>query len=115
MCATCSTCVGVGRAEGGAARGWTAGPPGYTRTHAVATQIKDRHNGNILLTAEGHVVHIDFGFMLTNSPGNMQFEKAPFKLTQDFVDLLGGPRSSMFRSFRALCVKSYLALRKVCS
>eukprot|EP00352_Strombidinopsis_acuminata_P003447 CAMPEP_0176403428 /NCGR_PEP_ID=MMETSP0126-20121128/50089_1 /TAXON_ID=141414 ORGANISM="Strombidinopsis acuminatum, Strain SPMC142" /NCGR_SAMPLE_ID=MMETSP0126 /ASSEMBLY_ACC=CAM_ASM_000229 /LENGTH=35 /DNA_ID= /DNA_START= /DNA_END= /DNA_ORIENTATION= len=30
----------------------------------------------------GHIVHIDFGFILSNAPGRgLKFEKAPFKLT----------------------------------
>ena len=32
-------------------------------------QIKDRHNGNVLMDDEGRLVHIDFGFMLSNMSG----------------------------------------------
>lgn len=55
-------------------------------------QIKDRHNANILLDRDGHLVHIDFGFMLTRFPGGnvFQFEQAPFKFTNDFMEVMGG-------------------------
>ena len=75
-------------------------------------QIKDRHNGNILLDAVGHIIHIDFGFMLSNSPGGSNFESAPFKLTNEYIDIMGGPRSGSFRLFRALCVKAFMAARE---
>lgn len=83
--------------------------------YAIVTyllQVKDRHNGNILLDAEGHIIHIDFGFILSNNPGNMAFEQAPFKLTSDFVELMGGPRSASFQQFRSLCVRAFLVARK---
>lgn len=48
--------------------------------------MKDRHNGNILLDDDGHVIHIDFGFMLSNSPGGVNFENAPFKLTREMLE-----------------------------
>lgn len=45
-------------------------------------QVKDRHNGNILIDNKGHMIHIDFGFVLSISPGGINFENAPFKLTR---------------------------------
>jgi len=69
-------------------------------------QIKDRHNANILIDDAGHLIHIDFGFMFTNAPGKgIKFEKAPFKLTKEFVDAMGGVNSKTFQKFRKLLWK----------
>lgn len=75
-------------------------------------QIKDRHNGNIMVDDEGHIIHIDFGFLLSNSPGSVGFEAAPFKLTAEYVELLGGVNSAEFLKFKDLCKRCFNALRK---
>ncbi|ODV65274.1 kinase-like protein [Hyphopichia burtonii NRRL Y-1933] len=75
-------------------------------------QIKDRHNGNIMLDNEGHIIHIDFGFLLSNSPGSVGFEAAPFKLTAEYVELMGGIESSTYETFKNTCKQCFKALRK---
>ena len=75
--------------------------------------LKDRHNGNILLDSQGRIIHIDFGFFLTNSPGkNMDFETAPFKLTKEMIDIMGGYQGEMFIYYKVLMYQGLLALRK---
>jgi phosphatidylinositol 4-kinase len=75
--------------------------------------LKDRHNGNILLDRLGHVIHIDYGYMLTNSPGkNIGFETAPFKLTDEMLEVMDGEDSQMFSYFKVLFFQGLLALRK---
>jgi phosphatidylinositol 4-kinase A len=86
--------------------------------YAVASyllQAKDRHNGNIMVDNQGHVIHIDFGYIFGISPGgNMGFESAAFKLSFEMTQLLdpGNTRSSpQFLRFQELCIKGYLAVR----
>ena len=75
--------------------------------------IKDRHNGNILLSKDGSIIHIDFGFILGISPGgNLNFENAPFKITKDYVNLMGGVDSSIFCYFKSLFIRGLFVARK---
>lgn len=85
-------------------------------------QIKDRHNGNIMIDVHGRIVHIDFGFMLTNSPGAIKFENVPFKLTEEYLqvicakknvqDLAEASKTEGYRYFQELFVMGLLAARK---
>lgn len=72
--------------------------------------IKDRHNGNLMIDAEGHIIHIDFGFLLSNSPGGntMEFERSPFKLTKEMAEVMGGPKSGAWKLFRKLSIQGYV-------
>jgi phosphatidylinositol 4-kinase B len=98
------------------------GSPGYKRAvrnfvqsmagYSVVSyllNIKDRHNGNLMIDAEGHVIHIDFGFLLSNSPGgNLEFERSPFKLTNEMAQVMGGTSSGAWKLFRKLCIQGYV-------
>ncbi|XP_022603126.1 phosphatidylinositol 4-kinase beta-like [Seriola dumerili] len=75
-------------------------------------QVKDRHNGNILLDSEGHIIHIDFGFILSSSPRNLGFETSAFKLTSEFVDVMGGLEGDMFIYYKMLMLQGLIAARK---
>lgn len=57
-------------------------------------------------------MHIDFGFMLQNSPGGISFEGAPFKLTQEYLDVMDGVDSEIYQYFKSLLIRGFYEIRK---
>jgi phosphatidylinositol 4-kinase len=74
--------------------------------------LKDRHNGNIMIDIKGHLIHIDFGFAMGMAPGHeLSLERAPFKLTSDYMEVMGGPDSECFSEFKRLFLAGFEAAR----
>lgn len=74
--------------------------------------LKDRHNGNIMIDVRGRLIFIDFGFAMGMAPGHeFSFERAPFKLTKDYIDVMGGINSECFAEFKRLFVAGFEASR----
>ena len=59
---------------------------------------------------DGRLVHIDFGFILSSR--HINFETAPFKITGDIIQLLGGLKGKGFKKFRNRMVEGYQALHE---
>ncbi|KAH0785669.1 Phosphatidylinositol 3- and 4-kinase family protein [Histomonas meleagridis] len=74
-------------------------------------QIKDRHNANIMIDDDGHILHIDFGFIFDITPAG-GIEKAHFKLTNEMVELMGGSTTAPeFKQFKQLYTQCFIAIR----
>lgn len=66
-----------------------------------------------MIDTKGRLIHIDFGFALGMAPGHeFSFERAPFKFTKEYVEVLGGVGSDCYKEFERLFVAGIEVARK---
>jgi phosphatidylinositol kinase/protein kinase (PI-3 family) len=52
-----------------------------------------------MIRKDGSVFHIDLAFIFGTSPGGIGLESVPFKMTKEYIKVLGGFDSDCFRKF----------------
>ncbi|KAG6754028.1 hypothetical protein POTOM_042036 [Populus tomentosa] len=71
--------------------------------------VGDRHLDNLLLTEDGRLFHVDFGFILGRDPKHFP---PPMKLCKEMVEAMGGAESLYYTRFKSYCCEAYNIIRK---
>ncbi|KAJ1985564.1 Phosphatidylinositol (PI) 3-kinase [Dimargaris cristalligena] len=71
--------------------------------------VGDRHLDNLLMTRDGRLFHIDFGYFLGRDPKPFP---PPMKLCKEMVEGMGGAFSVQYQRFQAYCFVAFSVLRK---
>ncbi|XP_027215789.1 phosphatidylinositol 3-kinase catalytic subunit type 3 [Penaeus vannamei] len=71
--------------------------------------VGDRHLDNLLLTKDGNLFHIDFGYILGRDPKPLP---PPMKLSKEMVEGMGGQQAESYHEFRRLCYTAFHQLRR---
>jgi len=71
--------------------------------------IGDRHLDNIMVTKDGQLFHIDYGFILGNDP---VVSNPGIRITPAMIETMGGELSDNYKYFKKLCTTIYNCLRR---
>lgn len=71
--------------------------------------VGDRHLDNVMITKDGRLFHIDFGYILGKDP---IVAEPGIRITNEMIDALGGLSSKSYLYFTDLCTKIYNCLRR---
>lgn len=71
--------------------------------------VGDRHLDNIMVTKEGRMFHIDFGYILGKDP---KFNDPSIRITPEIIEAIGGFSSENYIYFKEICTRIYNCLRR---
>lgn len=71
--------------------------------------VGDRHLDNIMVTKDGRLFHIDFGYILGKDP---VYNNTGIRITPEMIDAIGGLSSVYYNQFTDMCTKIYNCLRR---
>jgi phosphatidylinositol kinase/protein kinase (PI-3 family) len=71
--------------------------------------VGDRHLDNIMVTKDGRLFHIDFGYILGKDP---VFWNPTIRITPEIVEAIGGFESKEYIEFTELCSKIFNVMRR---
>jgi len=78
--------------------------------HSYFIGLGDRHLQNIMITHDGSIFHIDFGFILGKDSHPITF--GDIKLNTGMLDVIGGQDSTKYEMYLNLCSDGVTMLRK---
>jgi phosphatidylinositol 3-kinase len=71
--------------------------------------VGDRHLDNLMVSQNGKLFHIDFGYILGRDPKPLP---PPMKLSKEMIEAFGGMASEHYQEFRKECYTAFLSLRR---
>ena len=78
--------------------------------HSYFIGLGDRHLQNIMITDDGAIFHIDFGFILGTEA--YPLTATDIKLNAGMLDVIGGQDGKRYTNYLSLCASGVILLRK---
>lgn len=83
--------------------------------YAVATYliaVGDRHLENLLIGKNGHIFHVDFGYILGKNPPKKGLMVPPIRLNKPMMQVFGEQSSESYAEWKRKCIDAFIKLRK---
>lgn len=74
--------------------------------------IGDRHLENLMVTKDGNMFHVDFGFILGKNPPMKGMMVPPIRINKPMILGMGGVKSNNYQAFKLKATEAFIYLRK---